>query len=163
MAVGFGKNQGFGDFFTTGEDGGQAVSKGFDDGADLIRVDDIAVKLFGAVGFIFVLSFPAFLRSLALAPLDLLLGADGAALGGFSVSITNTSWPTLTPSPRLFVVVFTDHVLAEKPVGTVIRRGGQTHQVGIKIFQHLPPQVVNGAVAFINNDDVKNSGGTLAL
>ena len=62
VAVGLGEDQGLGDFLTAGEDGRQVVAEGADDGADLVRVDDVAVKLGGGVGGVFVLLLPTFFR-----------------------------------------------------------------------------------------------------
>jgi hypothetical protein len=73
VAVGLGENEGLGDFFAAGEDGRQLVAEGADDGANLVRVDDVAVELGSAVGGVFVLLFPTLLAGQAFALFDLLL------------------------------------------------------------------------------------------
>ena len=51
--------------------------------------------------------------------------------------------------------VFADHVLLEEPVGAVVRRGGEADQEGIEVLDHLPPQVVDRAVALVDDDRVE--------
>src|SRR5690606_37184059 len=66
VGVGLGEDEGFGDLVgavgvgAVGEDFGELVAEGFDDGADLGGVDDVAVEFFGGVGFVLVLLLPAF-------------------------------------------------------------------------------------------------------
>jgi len=39
------------------------------------------------------------------------------------------------------------------------RRGSEADDAGVKVFQHLPPQVIDGAVAFVGDDEVKHFNG----
>ena len=55
----------------------------------------------------------------------------------------------------LFSWVLADNILVEKRKSTVIRGGGQANDKGIKIGQHLAPHIINGAVAFIHDNAVK--------
>ena len=56
---------------------------------------------------------------------------------------------------RPFVAVFADDVLLEEPVRAVVRCGGQADQVGVEVLDHLPPHVVDGTVAFVDDDHVE--------
>ena len=55
----------------------------------------------------------------------------------------------------LFMVVFANDVLFEEAVGAVVRCGSQADEVSIEIFKNLTPNVVNRAVAFVDDDEVK--------
>jgi hypothetical protein len=50
-------------------------------------------------------------------------------------------------------------VLVEKAEGLFARRGGQADEVGVEIFQHLGPEVVDGAVALVGDDDIESLDG----
>ena len=56
---------------------------------------------------------------------------------------------------RLLVAVLHHQVLVEEAEGLLGRRGGQADQVGVEVLQHLPPQVVDRAVALVGDDDVE--------
>ncbi len=58
-----------------------------------------------------------------------------------------------------FVAVFHDEVLLKKAEGLLIGGSGQADDEGIEVFQHAAPLVVNAAVAFIDDDDVKGVDG----
>ena len=55
----------------------------------------------------------------------------------------------------LFVGVFGDDVLVEEAEGAFIRRSGEADQTGIEIIENLFPQVVDAAVALIDDDEVE--------
>ena len=55
----------------------------------------------------------------------------------------------------LLVRVFHDEVLIEEAEGLLVGRGGEADEVGIEVFQHLRPEVVDGPVAFVGDDDVE--------
>ena len=55
----------------------------------------------------------------------------------------------------MLVGVFGNDVLVEKPEGALVGRGGEADQAGIKVVEHLLPQVVDAAVAFIDDDEVE--------
>ena len=61
------------------------------------------------------------------------------------------------------MVVFADDVLLEEAIGAVVRRGGQADEVGVEILQNLTPEVVNGAVAFVDDDEVEKLRRNLAV
>ncbi len=56
---------------------------------------------------------------------------------------------------RFFVVVLHDQVLIEKAEGLLRRRRSEADQMGVEVFQHLAPEIVDRAVAFVGNDDVE--------
>ncbi len=51
----------------------------------------------------------------------------------------------------------------KETVGAVVRRGGQANQAGVEIFQYLAPQVVDGAVALVDKDEIKELDGDLRV
>ncbi len=59
----------------------------------------------------------------------------------------------------LLVRVFHDQVLIEEAEGLLIGRGGEADEVGIEVFQHLRPEVVDGPVALVGDDDVEGLNG----
>ncbi len=54
-----------------------------------------------------------------------------------------------------FIVVFHHKVLIEKSDGLFGRRGSETNQKGIEVFEHLPPKAIDGTVAFVGDDKIK--------
>lgn len=54
-----------------------------------------------------------------------------------------------------FVIVFGDAILVE--VGNGLRRGGggQSREKLVEVFQHLSPEIVNGSMAFVADDEVE--------
>ena len=63
----------------------------------------------------------------------------------------------------LLMGILADDVLSEEAVGAVVRRGGQADEAGVKIFQDLPPEVVDRAVAFVDDDEVEEFRWNLAV
>ena len=55
----------------------------------------------------------------------------------------------------LIPCVFADHVFLEEGKCALIRRRCQANQESVEVFQHLAPHVIDGAVAFVNNDTVE--------
>ncbi len=53
------------------------------------------------------------------------------------------------------MVVFHDEVLLEEAEGLLGRRGGEADERGVEVFEHLPPEVVDGAVALVGDDEVE--------
>ena len=60
---------------------------------------------------------------------------------------------------RLLVGVFLHEVVVEEADGLGGRRGGQPDQEGVEVVQHLPPEVVDGAVALIDDDEIEGLDG----
>ena len=61
------------------------------------------------------------------------------------------------------VVVFHHQVLVEEAEGLLAGRGGESDEGGVEIFQHLRPEVVDGAVAFVGDDDVEGFDGDVGV
>ena len=55
--------------------------------------------------------------------------------------------------------VFHDQILLEKTKSLFAGRGRKANDISVKIFQHLAPEIINGAVAFIRDDKVKGFDG----
>ncbi len=55
--------------------------------------------------------------------------------------------------------VFHDQVLVEEAEGLLVGRGGEADEVGIEVFEHLCPEVVDGPMAFVGDDDVEGLDG----
>ena len=47
----------------------------------------------------------------------------------------------------------------EEAEGLLGRRGGEADQGGVEVFEHLAPEVVDGAVAFVGDDEVEGLDG----
>ncbi len=58
-----------------------------------------------------------------------------------------------------FVAVLLDEVLLEEAEGLHVRSGGKADEIGIKIFEDLAPEVVDGAVAFVGDDEIERLDG----
>lgn len=145
MAVGLGKDQGFGHFLASRENLRQLVAEGADDGAYLVGVDDVAVKLGRGIGLVFVLLLPALLAGELFAALDLLLGANlRTLLGDLGFNHINFIANVHAIGHGFFVAVVADHVFLEEPVGAVVRRSGEADEAGVEIVDYLLPQVAVG-------------------
>ena len=57
------------------------------------------------------------------------------------------------------MVVFHHEVLIEEPDRLLRRSGGEADEEGIEVFQHLPPEAVDGAVALVGDDEVEGFDG----
>lgn len=167
MGVGLGEDEGLGDFVfallvgAVGEDDGELVAEGADDGENLRGVDDVLVELLGGVGFVFVLLLPALTAGELFALLDVAL-EDGAAVFG-DLGLDGEDFPRDIDAigDRLFVGVFGDHVLFEEAEGAGIGGGGETDEKGVEVVEDLPPEIVDGAVALIDDDKVEVLDGHL--
>ena len=157
VAVVLGEHQRLRHFRTAGEDfRKQLVAEGAHDGADLVRCHHLAVELVRVVVEILVQLLPAHLARLAVAQVHIVAGLDLAArLGHLGADAIDVVVHVHAVGDRLFVAVFHHQVLVEKAEGLLRRRGGEADQVRVKIFQHLAPQVVDGAVRFVGDDDVE--------
>src|SRR2546427_12393755 len=59
----------------------------------------------------------------------------------------------------LLMRVLHDEVLVEEAEGDLGRRGGEPDQVCIEVLQDLTPEIVDRAVAFVNDDNVEGLDG----
>jgi len=57
------------------------------------------------------------------------------------------------------VGILHDQVLVEEAEGLFVGGGGQADEKGIEVFEHLAPEVVNGAVALVGDDKIKGLDG----
>ena len=156
VAVGLGEDQRFGQLPASGEHSRPVVSKGADDGANLVRVHHRSIKLAGGVRRALLLHRPAAGVREPLPLLDGLLALQRcAALADLGLDQVDLVAHVDLVRHGLFVGVLADHVLLEEGVGAVVRRGGQADQEGVEVLDHLPPQVVDGAVALVNDDRIE--------
>ena len=51
----------------------------------------------------------------------------------------------------------------KKPIGARVWRGGQADEKGVEVFDHLPPEVVDRAVALIDDDEVEELDGNFCV
>ena len=54
-------------------------------------------------------------------------------------------------------------VLIEKAIGAVVRRGSKPYEETIKIVEYLLPDIVNRAVAFVNDDKIEKLDGHFGI
>ena len=157
MAVGLGKNQGFGRFAPGGED--RCLHRplhGFDHQPDLVRVDDRAVQLSGAVGPVFIGFGPTLFAGLAVAVVYPGTGFNQTALAAdLGVDLVHVIAHVHTVGHRLLIAVLGHDVGVEEAKGAPVGCGGQADQAGIKVVEHLFPQVVDRAMAFVDDDEIE--------
>ena len=53
------------------------------------------------------------------------------------------------------MAVLHDEVLVEEAEGLLGGRGGEADQEGVEVFEHLAPEVVDRAVALVDDDEVE--------
>ena len=53
------------------------------------------------------------------------------------------------------MAVLHDEILVEEAEGLASRRGGQADQEGIEVEQYLAPEVVDRAMTFVHDDEIK--------
>ena len=63
----------------------------------------------------------------------------------------------------LLVAVLHHEVLVEEADGLLGGRGGEADEVGVEVFEHLAPEVVDGAVAFVGDDEVEGLDGDVRV
>ncbi len=61
------------------------------------------------------------------------------------------------------VAVFGDEVLVEKAERLLGGRGGQADEVRVEIVEDLTPDVVNGTVTFVGDDEIKGLDGNVGI
>ena len=159
MAVGLGEDERFRNLGAAGKYLRPLVPEGADDGANLVRVDDGTVQFLAGIDDGLVLNFPALAARQALALLDLLVRPElAAALGAQGVDGVDFVADVDTVGDGLLMAVFADDVCLKEPVGAVVRGGRQADEIGVEVFQDLAPQVVNRAVAFVDDDEIEELG-----
>ncbi len=138
----------------------QRVLERLEDGADLRLHHDGAVEVGGGVGEVFVEAFPADGARLLAAAVHVEALLDFAALlGDLGADAIDFVADIHAIGDGALVVVFHHEVLIEEADGLFARRGGQADEEGVEVFEHLPPQAVDGAMAFIDDDEVEGLDG----
>ncbi len=138
--------------------------EGFDDGAELIGDDDGAVELGFLEGFLGFLDLPALGPGEAVTLLVVMPGLDGDAfLGDFGFDAIDVVADVHAIGDGLDVRVFGDEVAVEEPEGGLAGSGGEADEEGVEVFDALLPQVVDGAVAFVDDDEVEGLDGDLRV
>src|SRR6266849_8764185 len=119
VAVVFGENEGFGDFGAAGEDFGEEFFlEGFDDGADLVFGNNVAVELAGAIVEVFVETFPADFAGLAVAFVDVQAGFNcRAVFGDVGADFVDVETDVHAIGDGLLVVVLHYKILVEEAEG----------------------------------------------
>ena len=141
-----------------------AVFIGLDDGANLVGGQDAAVELSGEPFFFLVEHFEAFLFGEAVADFDGGAGFDFVALlGELGFDAVDVVAHIDLVDHGVFVGVFGDEVLPKKADGLFGGCGGEANEEGIEVFEHLAPEVVDGAVAFVDDDDIERFDGDVGV
>ena len=131
-----------------------------DDGADLVRGHHVAVELVGIVGEVVVELFPASGAGLTVALFHIEARIHfGAGLGDGGADAVHVVVHVHAVGHGLLVVVLHDEVLIEEAEGLLVGRGGEPDEGGVEVFEHLRPEVVDGPVAFVGDDDVEGFNG----
>ena len=161
VAVVLGENQCLGHFGAAGENfGEEPFLEGADDGADLVRRHHVLVQLPGGIVEVLVKLLPADFARLAVALIHPKPGDDGRAIfadhGADAINVEAHVDPI---GHGLLVVVLRNQILVEEAQGLQGRRGGEADEERIKIFQHLPPEVVDRAVALIHHNEIEKLNG----
>ncbi len=161
VGVVLGEDERLGHLGAAGKDfGEELVPEGADDGADLVRGDHVAVELVGDRSQVFVQLLPAHGAGRPVALVHVVAGIDlGAAFGDLGLDAVDVVVDVDAVGDGLLVAVFHHQVLIEEAEGLLVGRGGKADEVGVEVFQHLAPEVVDGAVAFVGDDDVEGLDG----
>ena len=85
------------------------------------------------------------------------LGELGAILGDLGLDAIDVVADIDAVGDGLLVAVVLDQVAVEEADGLRRGRGGQADQEGIEVVEHLPPDVVDRAMAFIHDDEIERS------
>jgi len=161
VAVVFGEGEGFGYFCPAGENVSEKpVAEGAHDGANLAGRDDAAVKLIGVVGDVLVGQLPAHLARLAVAVVHLKAGVDDAAvLGDERADGVEVEIDVDAVGDGALEGVLHDEVLVEEAECLLGGRGREADERGVKVFQYLAPEIVDGAVTFVGDDEIESLDG----
>ena len=165
VAVVLGEDDGLGDVLAMGEDvGEQLVAEGLDDGANLVDGHHVAVQLVGGVGEILLQLLPAGRSGLTVTLVDPVAGVHLVALlGDFGVYAVDVEVDVDLVGDRLPVAVLHDKVLLEEAEGLLGGGGGEADEEGVEVIEDLAPLVVDGAVAFVGDDEVAGLDGDVGV
>ena len=151
----------FGTRVAAGEKVGEKrVLERLEDSADLRLHDNGAVEVLRGESEVFIEPLPADAPRLFMAPIDIPALLDRAALlGHLRFDPIDFVADVHAIGDGALMVVFGDEVLIEEADGLLARRGGEADEEGVEVFEDLPPKIVDGAVAFIGDDEVKGLDG----
>ena len=154
VVVVLGEDQRLGRLVAAGEQLGQAVLVGCQDGADLVGRSPCGPAPPGRRRNL-PPTAPSAAGGCACPPSHPPALLDGAALLG-DARADAVHLPVHVDAVRhgALAGVLHHQVLVEKTEGLLAGGGGQADQVGVEIFQHLPPQVVDRAVALVGDDEI---------
>ena len=158
VGVVLGEDQRLGHLVASGKDlREELVPKGLHHRADLVLGDHVAVELVGIVLEVVVELLPALLARLAVALVDVEAGVDlGALRGDLGLDAINVVVDVDAVGDRPFVVVLHHQILIEKAEGLLRRGRGKADQMGVEVFQHLAPEIVDRTVALVGDDDIES-------
>ena len=138
----------------------ELVAKGLHDRADLVLGYHVTVELVRGILEVVVELFPALLARLAVALVDIEAGVDlGALRGDLGLDAIDVIIDVDAVGHRSLIVIFHHQVLIEKAEGLLRRGSGEADQMGVEVFQHLAPEIVDRPVALVGNDDVEGLDG----
>ena len=165
MAVVLGEDDGLWDVLAPGEYlGAHLVAKGLYHRADLVDGHHVTVQLVRLVLQVVLKLLPALVPRHPVTLVDPRPGLHGAALfGDLRADAVDVEVDVYVVGHRLLVVVLHYEVLVEEAEGLLGRRRRQPNQEPVKVLQHLPPQIVNGAMALVRDDDVEGLDGELGV
>ena len=167
MAVVLGEDEGLGNLGAAREDlGEEPLLERADHEPDLVFGDHVPVELVGGVGQV-VVEFGVALGAGAAVPMGdepARLALQGRPLlGDPGPDAVDVEADVHAIGHGLLVAVFHHEVAVEEADGLGGRRGGQPDQEGVEVVEHLPPEVVDGAVALIDDDEVERLDGDVLV
>ena len=160
MGVVLGEDERFRDLSAVRKRGGQqALPKLLQHGANLALGHDVPVHLVGGVGEVVLQQFQAFLarQLVALGHVGrVLAGFDGGAFfGNARLDAVNVEIHVHAVQHGLVVAILHHQILVEEAQHLAGWRGGEADQESVEVQQHLAPQIVDGAVALVDDDEVE--------
>ena len=164
VQIGLGEDERFGNLGAAGKDLRQLVLERADDQANLILGHHVPVKLVGGVGQVvveFLVFLPLVRRSRCGTKMPGSSSELGPVLGDLRFDAVHVVADIDAIDHGLFVGIVLHQVAVEEADGLRRRRGGQADQEGIEVFENLPPDVVDAAVAFIDHDEIERLDGDL--
>ena len=157
VRVVLGENEGLWHELAAGEKVGEKrVLERLEDSADLRLHDNGAVEVLCGEREVFIKSLPADAPRLLMPAIDIPAFLDLAALlGDLRFDPIDFVADVHAIGDGALVIVFGDEVLIEEADSLLARCRGEADEEGVEVFEDLPPEVVDGAVAFIGNDEVE--------
>ena len=164
MAICLGKNQSLGYFLTPGKQGCiESILKSTDNGADLTGVHNIPIKLRGTVINIFVQLCPPLFSGKAVAVFHHLLEDGATLLAYFCFNQEDILTHIDAIDDGLLSGVFADNILIEERKSALVRCCGQANLESVKVLQHLFPHIVDGSVALVDDNYIKEFGRVFSV